>query len=117
MTQTLSVWSEVIGMGADGMTTRLVEYRPTNLWLLDYVAVKPAAVHILTKERFVSADKSYDIECVSSGSKPAAILSWWLGNKQMKRLIKNVSITERNNDFFFIKPSIHAKTLPISITH
>lgn len=55
--------------------------------------MKPAAVHILTKEKFVSADKTYDVECKSSGSKPPAIITWWRGNKQIKRLVKNVSIT------------------------
>lgn len=52
--------------------------------------VKPVAVHILTKERFVSADKPYDVECKSSGSRPEAVMSWWLGTRQIKRLAKHV---------------------------
>lgn len=55
------------------------------------LAVKPVAVHILTKDRFVSADRTYDIECKSSGSKPPALISWWKSNKQLKKLAKNVS--------------------------
>ncbi|KAG4077787.1 hypothetical protein HA402_011216 [Bradysia odoriphaga] len=55
------------------------------------ITVKPQAVHILIKEKFVSADKSYDVECHSSGSKPPAILTWWKGGKQLKKLIKNFS--------------------------
>lgn len=55
--------------------------------------MKPTAVHILTKEKFVSADKTYDVECKSSGSRPApAMVTWWRGNKQIKRLVKNVSL-------------------------
>lgn len=55
--------------------------------------MKPTAVHILTKEKFVSADKTYDVECKSSGSRPApATVTWWRGNKQIKRLVKNVSL-------------------------
>lgn len=59
--------------------------------IIIFPIVKPAAVHILTKEKFVSADKTYDVECKSSGSKPPAIITWWRGNKQIKRLVKNVS--------------------------
>lgn len=49
------------------------------------------AVHILTKDRFVSADRTYDVECKSSGSKPPALITWWKGSKQLKKLTKNVS--------------------------
>lgn len=66
--------------------------------------MKPIAVHIMTKDRFVSADRTYDIECKSSGSKPQAVITWWKGNKQLKKLTKNVSI------FYF-------KVLTISYTH
>lgn len=63
--------------------------------------MKPTAVHILTKEKFVSADKTYDVECKSSGSRPApAMVTWWRGNKQIKRLVKNVSLCVFM--FFFI---------------
>lgn len=55
------------------------------------IIVKPAAVHILAKRAFVSADKTYDIECKSSGSKPAAVITWWRGTKQIKRPVRNVS--------------------------
>lgn len=54
--------------------------------------VKPVAVHILTKEKFVSADKRYEVECKSSGSRPEAILTWHKGNRPLKRMAKNVSI-------------------------
>lgn len=64
----------------------------TKLWFSFVITVKPTAVHILTKEKFVSADKQYDIECVSTGSKPSAILTWYRGNKPLKRFVKNVSI-------------------------
>ena len=57
-------------------------------------------MHIMTKDRFVSADRTYDIECKSSGSKPQAIISWWKGNKQLKKLTKNVS--QRHINFFFL---------------
>lgn len=60
--------------------------------------VKPAAVHILAKRPFLSADKTYDIECKSSGSKPGAVITWWRGTKQIKRPIRNVSLMKFQND-------------------
>lgn len=48
-------------------------------------------MHILTKEKSVSADKRYDVECKSSGSRPEAVITWWKGTRQLKRLAKNVS--------------------------
>ncbi|XP_055586991.1 titin [Uranotaenia lowii] len=57
------------------------------------VNLKPVAVHILVKEKFVSAAKRYDIECKSSGSRPEAVISWWKGTHQIKRLSKNFAET------------------------
>lgn len=53
--------------------------------------MKPVAVHITTREKFVSAEKRYDVECKSSGSRPEAVLTWWKGSRQIKRMAKNVS--------------------------
>lgn len=52
--------------------------------------MKPVAVHVITKEKFVSADKHYDLECKSTGSRPEAVISWWKGGRQIKRMAKNV---------------------------
>ncbi|XP_055618631.1 hemicentin-1 [Toxorhynchites rutilus septentrionalis] len=62
---------------------------PNNKVVVLDVNLKPVAVHILVKEKFVSADKRYDIECKSSGSRPEAMISWWKGARQLKRLSKN----------------------------
>jgi len=48
-------------------------------------------VQILTKETKVSADKNYDVECRSSGSRPDAVITWWKANKPIIKEIKNVS--------------------------
>lgn len=69
-----------------------------TIWLLKFPfilyfpTVKPIAVHITTREKFVSAEKRYDVECKSSGSRPEAVLTWWKGSQQIKRMAKNVSI-------------------------
>lgn len=57
-----------------------------------FYIVKPIAVHITTREKFVSAEKRYEVECKSSGSRPEAMITWWKGSRQIKRMAKNVSI-------------------------
>lgn len=64
------------------------------------IAVKPNAVHITTREKFVSAEKRYDIECKSSGSRPEAMITWWKGSRQIKRMAKNVSVSCLGNKLF-----------------
>ncbi|XP_055525427.1 hemicentin-1 [Wyeomyia smithii] len=66
---------------------------PNNKVVVLDVNLKPVAVHILIKEKFVSADKRYDIECKSSGSRPEAVISWWKATRQLKRLSKNFAET------------------------
>ncbi|GAB0092793.1 uncharacterized protein DMENIID0001_078290 [Sergentomyia squamirostris] len=64
---------------------------PNNKVVILDVNLKPVAVHILTKERVVSADRRYDVECKSSGSRPDAVITWWKGTRQLKRMSKNFS--------------------------
>ncbi|CAG2057963.1 unnamed protein product [Timema podura] len=54
-----------------------------------YVVVKPISVKILTQESQISADRRYEVECRSSGSRPEAIITWWKGSRQIKRITKN----------------------------
>lgn len=56
-----------------------------------FVSVKPQSVNILTQEKFVSADKRYEVECRTAGSRPEAIITWWKGSRHLKKLTKNVS--------------------------
>ncbi|KAL5283989.1 hypothetical protein ACFFRR_006326 [Megaselia abdita] len=64
---------------------------PNNKVIVLDVNLKPLSVVISTKEKNVSADKTYDVECKASGSKPAAVITWWKGNKQLKKMAKNFS--------------------------
>lgn len=54
--------------------------------------MKPVFVKILTKEPRVSADKKYAVECRTTGSRPDAVITWWMANKQIKKVVQNVSI-------------------------
>ncbi|XP_033228472.1 neural cell adhesion molecule 2-like [Belonocnema kinseyi] len=47
------------------------------------VNLKPHKVQILTKEKKVKAEKKYEVECRTTGSKPEAVITWWKANKQM----------------------------------
>lgn len=57
-----------------------------------FLPVKPQTVNILTKEKQVSADKRYEVECRTTGSRPEAVITWWKGSRPVKRLAKNVSV-------------------------
>ncbi|XP_029174221.1 hemicentin-2-like [Nylanderia fulva] len=70
--------------------TNLVEPQ-TKLLVLD-VNLKPLVVQILTKETRVSADKNYDVECRTSGSRPEAVITWWKANKSIKKMAQTYSL-------------------------
>ncbi|XP_062702027.1 hemicentin-1 [Aedes albopictus] len=66
---------------------------PNNKVVVLDVNLKPVAVHIMVKEKFVSADKHYDIECKSSGSRPAATITWHKGGDKIVKSSKNFAET------------------------
>ncbi|XP_076164460.1 nephrin isoform X2 [Ptiloglossa arizonensis] len=51
--------------------------------------MKPLKVEIMGKDKILSAGKKYETRCQSTGSKPAAVLTWWKASKQLKKTIKN----------------------------
>lgn len=67
----------------------------TKVAVLD-INLKPQTVNILTQEKHVSADKRYDVECRTSGSRPDAIITWWKGSRPVKRA-KEKNFSEKNN--------------------
>ena len=54
--------------------------------------VKPLRVDILTKEPRFIADKKYAVECRTHGSRPDALITWWIGNKQIFNKTRLVSL-------------------------
>lgn len=56
------------------------------------IPVKPTSVVILTKEKQVSAERRYEVECRTTGSRPDAVITWWKGSRSVKRIAKSVSI-------------------------
>lgn len=64
--------------------------------------MKPLVVNITSKRSHLSALRTYEIECLSSGSRPEAVITWWKGTHQVKHMARNVSISpsrERERTF------------------
>ncbi|KAL4719447.1 hypothetical protein ACJJTC_001823, partial [Scirpophaga incertulas] len=61
----------------------------TRLLILD-LNLRPLTVQILSKTRQLSADRSYEVECKTTGSRPDALISWWKAGRQIKRSAKTV---------------------------
>ncbi|XP_078038309.1 neural cell adhesion molecule 2 [Augochlora pura] len=53
------------------------------------VNLKPLLVNITNKEAHLSALRTYEIECVTSGSKPKAQITWWKGNHPVEHMARN----------------------------
>ncbi|GIY13620.1 uncharacterized protein CDAR_567471 [Caerostris darwini] len=45
--------------------------------------LKPLNVHITSLQRPLSADRRTTLKCQSSGSRPPAVLTWWIGSRQL----------------------------------
>ncbi|XP_012275792.1 hemicentin-1 [Orussus abietinus] len=66
---------------------------PPTTAIIIVINMRPLTVEIATKERTVSAEKKYEIECRSTGSRPPAVLTWWRGSRQLKTAVKNFQET------------------------
>ncbi|XP_016840973.1 hemicentin-1 isoform X2 [Nasonia vitripennis] len=61
----------------------------TSAEIIVDVNLKPLLVNITNKTPHLSALMSYEIECVSSGSRPEAVITWWKGIHQIKHMARN----------------------------
>ncbi|XP_046402155.1 uncharacterized protein LOC124168089 [Ischnura elegans] len=66
----------------------LVEPRETSL-VLD-IQLKPLTVSITTKTSPLLADRRYEVTCESAGSRPPAVITWYKGKRQLKRVREEV---------------------------
>lgn len=74
--------------------------------------VKPMHVSILNSSLTLVADRKYEIHCVTSGSRPDAIITWLKGKKSLKR-IRDYSKNNQTTSILNFVPSIedNGKTL------
>ncbi|XP_063831610.1 hemicentin-1 [Ostrinia nubilalis] len=77
----------------------------TKVLILD-INLKPISVTILTKEKQISADKRYEIECKTTGSRPEADVSWWKNNRHLKRMEKKFSENNETLSILSLVPSV-----------
>ncbi|KAL7041688.1 hypothetical protein ACKWTF_000854 [Chironomus riparius] len=63
--------------------TPLVESRESS-YVLD-LHLKPLTVDIVNKRLPLVADRRYEIQCESAGSRPNAIITWYKGKRQLRR--------------------------------
>lgn len=52
------------------------------------VAVKPLTVNLNRKPNPLIAEQKYEITCISAGSRPSAVITWYKGKKQLMHKIK-----------------------------
>lgn len=79
----------------DIFVSRRLEYyfeRRVDISEFFFILVKPLIVNITNKLNHISALRTYEIECASSGSRPEAIITWWKGTHQVKHMARNVSV-------------------------
>ncbi|GFG35227.1 hypothetical protein Cfor_07294, partial [Coptotermes formosanus] len=49
---------------------------------------KPLSASILSSNQPLSADRKYNIECQSVGSRPAANITWWMDTKALGNYVE-----------------------------
>lgn len=61
--------------------------------------VRPLSTQIQNRLPYISAGKTIEVECKTFGSRPNAEITWWIGKKQLKKPVRNVSthFTHHNN--------------------
>ncbi|XP_011504733.1 PREDICTED: MAM domain-containing glycosylphosphatidylinositol anchor protein 1-like [Ceratosolen solmsi marchali] len=67
--------------------THLIE--PATAEIIIDVNLKPLMVNITNKAFHLSALRTYEIECISSGSRPEVVITWWKGTHQIKHMARN----------------------------
>uniref|UniRef100_A0A0A9XSS5 Kin of IRRE-like protein 3 n=3 Tax=Lygus hesperus TaxID=30085 RepID=A0A0A9XSS5_LYGHE len=69
--------------------------------------LKPMSVSITTPYQPLSADRDYEIECESVGSRPPAKITWWRNNKELTSFTEKVSEDENvTTSILTIRPAI-----------
>ncbi|XP_050444073.1 nephrin-like isoform X2 [Adelges cooleyi] len=54
--------------------------------------LKPLKVEVLSSRQPLSAGRSYEVQCQSTGSKPPANITWWKDNEKLANFTQTVSV-------------------------
>ncbi|XP_059476951.1 nephrin-like isoform X2 [Neocloeon triangulifer] len=69
------------------VNSKLMEPRDTHLKLDLYL--NPLTVSMSKKPNPLKAEQKYEVSCTSAGSRPAAVITWYKGKKQLLRRVKD----------------------------
>ncbi|XP_045528215.1 synaptogenesis protein syg-2-like [Pieris brassicae] len=64
---------------------------PPSKVIIININLRPLSVQIVKKEEQLSAYRSYDVECIVTGSRPAPQITWSIGSKPLRDNVINVS--------------------------
>lgn len=70
--------------------------------VLFLITVRPLQTTITTMDNFLLAERRYDIECITVGSRPPAVITWWKNSRQINQLPTIVSNLLKL-DYVFVK--------------
>lgn len=68
---------------------------------LCFVTVRPLEVEILFNNQPLSADRQYEVQCQTIGSRPPSVITWWMGGMAIVALPTKVR-KFNSNIFIFI---------------
>ncbi|KAJ8952624.1 hypothetical protein NQ317_005467 [Molorchus minor] len=85
--------------------------------LSDKVILRPLTIKLIKTVSTLVADKRYEVTCKTAGSRPAAIITWYKGKRQLRRTkVKYVKITTDDVSFFYILTAVWFVAIFYSIT-
>ncbi|XP_038213680.1 nephrin-like isoform X2 [Zerene cesonia] len=58
--------------------------------------LRPLTVEIVSREQPLSVGRKAELWCKSTGARPPATISWWLGGKQLNSVTKQRDLEDRN---------------------
>ncbi|XP_023946116.1 nephrin-like [Bicyclus anynana] len=58
--------------------------------------LRPLSVEILSREQPLSVGRQAELWCKSTGARPPAIVTWWLGGKKLDSITKQQDLEDRN---------------------
>ncbi|CAH4036390.1 unnamed protein product [Pieris brassicae] len=63
---------------------------PSKVIILN-INLRPLSVQIVKKQEQLSANRSYEVECIVTGSRPAPQITWWIGSRPLRDNVINSS--------------------------
>ncbi|XP_075972130.1 MAM domain-containing glycosylphosphatidylinositol anchor protein 2-like isoform X2 [Anticarsia gemmatalis] len=65
--------------------------------------LKPLTVEIISREQPLSVGRKSELWCKTTGARPPAIITWWLGGKKMEAMTKNPGADDANETESLLK--------------